>query len=302
MHRLFLLLFCLVAGAAAADPTPDVVLASVDATEPPAEEGRRCTRDGAVCIEQANYVADVCRVIEAAAVDAKVDRNFFARLIWRESLFDAAAVSPVGAQGIAQFMPETAKLRGLGDSFNPAEALFASAAYLADLTKSFGNIGLAAVAYNGGEARAARFVGDGGGLPDKTRAYVLAITGYSAEVWRDKPPESVDLALKGADFQTGCTTMATKRTLREMAPKLSPWGVVIASNRDRDGAERQVERLMNRHRALLGGETVNYSRNRRPGMPGRLNYAQVGRDTREAAEALCGRLRGVGADCMVLKN
>ena len=62
-------------------------------------------------------------------------------------------------------MPGTAELRGLEDPFNPAEALTASARYLADLARDFGNIGLAAVAYNGGEARAAVFVAAKGAPP-----------------------------------------------------------------------------------------------------------------------------------------
>ena len=118
----------------------------------------RCTRDGTACIARSTYIPDVCRTIEAAATAHGIDRGFFARLLWKESLFDAAAVSPAGAEGIAQFMPGTAKLRGLDDAFNPAEALYASAAYLADLGRAYGNLGLAAVAYNGGEARADRFV------------------------------------------------------------------------------------------------------------------------------------------------
>ena len=115
---------------------------------------------------------DVCRTIEAVAEANALDPSFFARLIWKESLFDAGAVSPKGAQGIAQFIPETAQLRGLEDAFNPAEALSASARYLSELSRDYGNIGLAAVAYNGGEGRLARFLDRKDGLPAETRAYV----------------------------------------------------------------------------------------------------------------------------------
>ena len=90
----------------------------------PAEE-QRCTADGRVCIREASYAEDVCRVIEEAAEAEGLDAGFFARLLWRESLFDASAVSHAGAQGIAQFMPGTARLRGLQDPFNPAEAILA---------------------------------------------------------------------------------------------------------------------------------------------------------------------------------
>ena len=266
---------------------------------------RRCTADGRHCIALATYIPDVCRTIEAVAREASLDPHFFARLLWKESLFDASALSPKGAQGIAQFMPGTAALRNLADPFNPAEALLASARYLAELTAELGNIGLAAVAYNGGEARAARFVTREGGLPDETRLYVQAITGLPAETWRDAPPASIDLALaKGKKFRAACTEQAEGRSLREFrtTPVLSPWGVLVASNRDRTGAERQVSRLKNRLAAVLGPESVAYVRERRPGLRGLMWFAQIGRDSRENADAFCGRLRGAGGDCMVLRN
>jgi hypothetical protein len=267
----------------------------------------RCTPDGRACVALATYVADVCRLIEAAAHENALDANFFARLLWKESLFDASAVSPAGAQGIAQFMPGTAKLRGLADAFNPAEALYASAAYLAELSRDYGNIGLAAAAYNAGEAGLERFLAAKSRLPAETRAYVAAITGYPVETWRDAPPESLDLALAedgdGA-FQAACIARAEKRSLKEFrtVPKLAPWGVVVASNRESAGAERQVKRLQNRYAAVLGGEEVAYSGGRSPGLRTRMVFAQVGRDTRAEADALCTRLRAAGGDCMVLKN
>lgn len=298
----------LLLGVAAALPTVAAPLAMI---APPLPRGERvaeassvrCTADGRHCVASASYIPDVCRVIAAAADASGIDRNFFARLLWKESLFDAAAVSPAGAQGIAQFMPETAKLRGLADAFNPAEALVASAAYLSELSRTYGNLGLAAVAYNGGEARAEKFIDAKGGLPLETRAYVQAITGHSAETWRDAPPASVDLALdRDKDFQAACVARAETRTLREPRAPVLPWGVVVASNRDSDGAERQVARLKNRYAAIIGGETVNYTRGKRAGMARALHFAQIGRGSRSEAEALCGRLRAKGGDCMVLRN
>jgi hypothetical protein len=312
--RHLLSVLVLVAGPALADPALRV--AALDPALVPlprpagnaaagqSDSDRRCTRDGSACIARSSYIPDVCRTIEAAARAHVVDRGFFARLLWKESLFDSTAVSPAGARGIAQFMPETASRRGLEDAFNPAEALYASAAYLADLTRAYGNIGLAAVAYNGGEARADRFVAGAAGLPDETRDYVAAITGYSAETWRDAPPASVDLALAGGEFQSACVALAANRSFREFRsePALLPWGVVLAMNRDGAGAERQAARLKHRHAAVLDGETISYSRGRRAGLPGRFTYAQVGRQTRTEADAFCACLRQAGGDCMVLKN
>ena len=90
--------------------------------------------------------AGICRLIEAAAEKFGLPKPFFARLIWKESRFDIKAVSPVGAQGVAQFMPATAKIRGLADPFDPEQAIPASASYLAELKAAYGNFGLAAAA------------------------------------------------------------------------------------------------------------------------------------------------------------
>ena len=101
-------------------------------------------------------VDDICRALEQSAAENALPVEFFARVIWQESRFDAQAVSPKGAAGIAQFMPATASWHGLADPFDPTESLRHSAAYLRELLNRFGNLGLAAAAYNAGPARVAR--------------------------------------------------------------------------------------------------------------------------------------------------
>jgi hypothetical protein len=111
--------------------------------------------------------------------------SFFTRLIRQESGFDPRIVSSAGAQGIAQFMPETASLRGLPDPFEPVGALAASAKYLAELVGQFGNLGLAAAAYNAGPKRVQDWMAKRSGLPSETRHYVYSITGLAAQAWAD---------------------------------------------------------------------------------------------------------------------
>lgn len=130
---------------------------------------------GRLCIRPDAYNEDLCHVMERLAVTNGLPPEFFARLIWRESLFRPNAVSPKGAEGIAQFMPATAKIRGLQNSFDVIEALAASSLYLRDLSNRFGNLGLAAAAYNAGEAGLETFL-KVGRLPIETRDYVFAIT------------------------------------------------------------------------------------------------------------------------------
>ena len=75
------------------------------------------------CIRPEHFAYDLCQQIENTSRNNGIDPAFFARLLWQESRFDPNALSHAGAQGIAQFMPQTAKLRGLPDSYNPAQAV-----------------------------------------------------------------------------------------------------------------------------------------------------------------------------------
>ena len=273
--------------------------------EPRPEEERRCTAGGRVCIAQATYAEDVCRVIEEAAKAEGLDVGFFARLLWRESLFDASAVSHAGAQGIAQFMPATARLRGLKDPFNPAEAILESADYLRDLERRFGSLGMAAVAYNAGEERAARFLAGSPFLPGETRAYVAAITGHPAELWRDGPLPSADLSLEpGLPFQEACLKAVARDmpSFRPPEPELLPWGVAIAGRDSREAAEREALRVATRYDRLLAGRRIDYLFTRYPGMQQPRYFAQIGRSTRAEAEALCSQLSAAGAGCIVRRN
>ena len=89
--------------------------------------------------ERKTFATSICGEMQARAAEHKLPEAFMARLIWKESLFDPGAVSPKGAQGLAQFMPGTAKLRGLADPFDPKQALAASAGYLAELRATSAN-------------------------------------------------------------------------------------------------------------------------------------------------------------------
>ena len=80
-------------------------------------------------------------------------------------------------------MPGTAAERNLLEPFNPAEALPKSGEFLAELRAQFGNLGLAAAAYNAGPQRVRDFLIGSRDLPAVTRNYVFAITGHPIEDW-----------------------------------------------------------------------------------------------------------------------
>ena len=69
-----------------------------------------------------------------------------------ESNFNPFAVSPAGAQGIAQFIPSTAASYGLRNPFDPVEAMDAQAHLMSDLIRQLGSPQLALAAYNAGPA------------------------------------------------------------------------------------------------------------------------------------------------------
>jgi hypothetical protein len=143
---------------------------------------RAAAEDGAPATD--NGLATLCGIVETAARKEGLPVNFFTRLIWRESAFHSSATSPAGAQGVAQFMPAAASDRGLVDPFDPAAAIPASAKLLAELAERFGNLGLAAAAYNAGQGRVAKWLQGQSELPAETRQYVFAVTGRQLEDWR----------------------------------------------------------------------------------------------------------------------
>jgi hypothetical protein len=128
----------------------------------------------------------ICEAVRTAAEENDIPIGFFVRLLWQESRFRAAEISSAGAQGIAQFMPQTAVEMGLRDPFDPLQAIPASARFLRKLHNQFGNLGLAAAAYNAGGGRIERWLSRRGALPKETRAYVKIITGHQAEAWTDE--------------------------------------------------------------------------------------------------------------------
>lgn len=132
----------------------------------------------------------ICMTLARTAQDNNLPIDFFTRLIWRESSFNSNAISYAGAQGIAQFMPATAAGRGLADPFDPLPALQAAGKFLRELRARFGNVGLAAAAYNAGPGRVEAWLARRAALPRETRIYVWTITQIPAEQWigiADKP-------------------------------------------------------------------------------------------------------------------
>ncbi len=132
---------------------------------------------------------DICRALEQDAAENELPVEFFARVIWQESRFNAQAVSSKGAQGIAQFMPQTASFRGPCRSVRSdrGAAQFGKLS-AAICSNKFGNLGLAAAGYNAGPGRVSAWLAGHRALPEETRNYVAIITGWTADEWASPSP------------------------------------------------------------------------------------------------------------------
>jgi len=251
----------------------------------------------------------ICRLIEAGARRHSLPVHFFTRLIWAESRFRIRAVSPAGAQGVAQFMPGTARERGLADPFDPEQAIAASAALLADLRGQFGNLGLAAAAYNAGPTRVQNFLDGRGGLPLETQSYVFQITARTAEDWAEERRRTAPPMGEMQDQPPHPCLMVTAllrrpgEMLAGVEGPFAPWGVQLAGNFSRAVALASYQRARGRLAGILGDvqPMVLGSRLRHRGRA--LFYrVRVPAPTRAAANALCERIRAAGGACIVLRN
>ena len=115
-------------------------------------------------------------VINEAAQKYGVDPNLVAAMAFRESRFDANAVSRIGAQGVMQLMPKTARALGVKDSFDARQNILGGTKYLKYLLDRFdGNIDLTLAAYNAGPELVAKA---GPNATQEAKEYVAAVKGF----------------------------------------------------------------------------------------------------------------------------
>ncbi|MFB0488029.1 hypothetical protein ABIE45_000615 [Methylobacterium sp. OAE515] len=167
-------------------------------------------------------------LISDAASRTGLPYDFLYRLLRQESGLRADAVSPKGALGIAQFMPATALERGLTDPFDPSQAVIKAAELLRDHTVRFGNLGLAAAAYNAGPGRVERWLAGASGMPQETRDYVQIITGRVVEDWA---PAGRWASLRRETGAGAAVPMPAASPLFAAAPAASPAELSIGRGR-----------------------------------------------------------------------
>ena len=257
------------------------------------------------------FVDIVCPLMQQQAEARGLPPMPFVRLIWKESRFNPSAVSPKGAQGIAQFMPATAADRGLDDPFEPKSAIVHSASLLADLRQEFGNFGLAAAAYNAGAERVRGWLAGNSGLPFETQAYVEFVTGRAAEEWKLPETELPDaLKTDGEEVQESCKRLAplVVRAVYETEPLTAsgawrPWGVHVSTAFSKAKALAQFGRIKARYPSVLADRDPFVLPERNLSRGSRSMYmVQIGADSRDDAAKLCAQLRSAGGACIVHKN
>jgi hypothetical protein len=292
--------FALAAGAAAQDKHDEPAPA-------PADENAAAP---------AETTESICLLIESAAAANGLPVEFFARVIWRESRYNPNAVGPLTrsgqrAEGIGQFMPGTAAERRLLDPFDPVEALPKSAEFLSELRGQFGNLGLAAAAYNAGPQRVRAWLAGRRALPRETRNYVWAVTGRSADDWAaagsSKPDQRNPPAPPCKDLtvivKRAPNTFVAELERRVSEGAASPWGVQLSAGFSRAKVLTVYAAIERRYRAVLAGHDPMIIRARLLSRGTSAFYqVRAGAETRADADKLCAGLRAAGGHCLVLRN
>jgi hypothetical protein len=196
----------------------------------------------------------------------------------------------------------TALWRGLADPFDPIQALPQSAAFLRELRTQFGNLGLAAAAYNAGPGRVQAWLAGHASLPGETRAYVLAITGHSADAWRAGEPREQP-ALPAVPCPQVARLFTPTKPVPSPQPKLPAWGVQLAGNWSEARALASYQALQKQYPAILGDRAPLLIHSKIAGRgPAIWTRIRIGAETREGADRLCADLKSVGGSCIVLRN
>jgi hypothetical protein len=296
--------FALAAGAAAQDKHDEPAPAPADENAAAPDETPTETTES------------ICLLIESAAAANGLPVEFFARVIWRESRYNPNAVGPLTrsgqrAEGIGQFMPGTAAERRLLDPFDPVEALPKSAEFLSELRGQFGNLGLAAAAYNAGPQRVRAWLAGRRTLPRETRNYVWAVTGRSADDWAaagsSKPDQRNPPAPPCKDLtvivKRAPNTFVAELERRVSEGAASPWGVQLSAGFSRAKVLTVYAAIERRYRAVLAGHDPMIIRARLLSRGTSAFYqVRAGAETRADADKLCAGLRAAGGHCLVLRN
>ena len=274
--------------------------ASPPTDQPPAAQGQPIAPNNPPTAD------DICRAVEEDAAANGLPVEFFARVIWQESRFNAQAVSPKGAQGIAQFMPRDGGLARLADPFDPIEALKHSASYLHDLREQIRQ----------SRARCRRLqCRSGAGECVARRAPRAAerdaqLRGDHHRLDRDEwaspsPPQTAETTIPQG---VPCTRLANlilapKEQAQRIAAYVPRWGMQLTANWSESKAWAVYRMIAKQYAALIGDREPIVIRSRGIGLGSAMRYnIRIADDNRGYLEKFCNKLIAAGGACVVLRN
>ncbi len=245
------------------------------------------------------FAETLCLELGWASQKNDLPSEFFTRLIWQES-----------------------RWRRLDDPFEPIAALHESARWLSELRAQFGNLGLAAAAYNAGPRRVQEWLAGRGPLPGETRAYVRIITGRTAEEWvkiganeaREGrigviPCDQIARIIAGSreaslpPHQPAPGRSASDAAATGERAAWAPWGLQLTGNWSEAQALAAYRDLQKKFPAILGDRPPLVLRGAMAGRGSAAWYrVRVAESTRERANQLCAKLESAGGRCLVYRN
>ncbi len=179
-------------------------------------------------------------IIRQAAQTHGVSEGLIKAVMHTESGFNSNARSPVGAQGLMQLMPATARRFNVSNSFDPQQNIYGGAKYLSWLMKRFnGNTNLALAAYNAGEGNVDKY----GGVPPfrETQDYVRRVTsrlnnlysggiGLSANNTNNTSNTEQVIAQSPSNTNTNETNTQLNNNSKIQPVKYNPRQIIVASD------------------------------------------------------------------------
>ena len=171
-------------------------------------------------------------IIRQAAQTHGVSEGLIKAVMHTESGFNVNARSPVGAQGLMQLMPATARRFNVSNAYDPQQNINAGAKYLAWLMKRFnGNTSLALAGYNAGEGNVQKY----GGIPPfrETQDYVRRVSSRysnlysgSLNISSNSPASNTQVIAQSANYNED-SAPSTQLSVSRTAPARQ---IILASD------------------------------------------------------------------------
>lgn len=259
-----------------------------------------------------NSLELICKTLQSSAGANDLPLTFLMRLIWQESRFEAFAVSRAGARGISQFMPGTAARVGLQNPFEVSDAIRKSAELLRDLEKQFGNLGLAAAAYNAGPKRVQDWLANRRTLPAETQAYVRVVTGRTIDDWKSSRSSGLSsivgksipcpqLSKVLAEQSAPTVTAGTEASAAPASWHEPAWGIQLLGDDSKVSVLEAYRQLQTRYKSVLG-QREPLVLTSKVGRTGHWYRVRVAADSFLEAQKLCSSLEALGGRCLVQRN